>query len=414
MLDRPLKFLCWETMLSQQQYLRNKRAAFDRLGLSQNARIQRYKKYAKVKGAVPKMGGANSPIRITSRPVMSNTPPQLPRRNPKASSVKLSDCLLSYAASQLTPFNYQGPDPCIPDTLCTPSYKFNASCKTEMYVGVDGAGYALFNPWIGCILANTSDCPVIVTLPAFTGTAIKWTGAGLYGVELLGINTNTNFSLGQIAQGSIRLVGAGAELIYAGKVVDQAGVITTLQNDGLKVYVDGTPMTTLKNNPRAIVCANSKIGTCHVNYYPTNSDVLSYRNLDDFLPSAVGFANAGPRMGITVLGATPGTAFEVRFKAFFELQLPGMNVTASHSDPVGLGAYQTARALAVPTSNPKADLMDVISLTMREVATSVSGLLPAVGTAVGSLLGAPVVGTALGITGQTALNAFLQSDPTPI
>lgn len=401
-------------MLSQQQYLRNKRAAFDRLGLSEKARIQRYRMYVARRNRGSKPGGPGSPIKITTRPVMSNTPPPLPRRNPKATSVKLSDCLLSYAASQLTPFNYQGPDPCIPDTLCTPSYKFNASCKTEMYVGVDGVGFAIFNPWIGCLLANGSDCPVIVTYPAFAGTDLKWTNPGLYGTELQGFNTNTNFSLLQLTKGSIRLVGAGAELIYAGKVMDQAGVITTLQNDGLKVFIDGTPITILKNNPRAIVCANSKVGTCHVNYYPTNSDVLSYKNVEEYLPSAVGTTLAGPRMGIFVSGATPGTAFEVRFKAFYELQLPGMNVTASHSDPVGLGAYQTARALAVPTANPKADLMDVLKYTTQEVAASVSGVLPSIGAAVGSAFGSPTAGAVLGLAGQTALNAILQSDPTPI
>ena len=79
-----------------------------------------------------------------------------------------------------------------------------------------------------------------------------------------------------------------------------------------------------------------------------------------------------------------------------------------HLIPIRLDSRRSsARSQLKATDNPSSDLKNVLVDTLKNVASSVSGILPMAGGALGAYFGNPTLGTAAGTAGQGLLNAIL-------
>lgn len=331
-------------------------------------------------------------------------------REPKISNMKLSECLLRYAQASVDPFSELDQPACIPDNIAVPSYKFSSMIQSFFNIGTLGTGWAIFNPWDMVVNDNASngtsvDYPLVVTGSTYDKVDYDWDIADL-NTTVSGVNSNSFFDSTQIYRGQIRLVAAGIECFYMGQLIDSAGTVATLQYDGLKVIPNPSTTSDIQNNPKTVVCGTSKAARCYVSYYPTNSDVLSYRDLALYRPSELDVLVYHPLI-IYVTGATPSTQFQVKCVAHFELQIPGMHATASETDPIGFPALQAARSAHRVTDSPEDDLRSILQSTLRNVAKSVSGLAPQVGTAIGAAFGQPAIGGMMGSAAQAIMTNLL-------
>lgn len=398
--------------LSKAEYIKLNSRNFS--GLTQRQVDQKFAEYllrkrdkkqrvAKLKGPVPAPKakyGANS------------------KRNPKPtiSKTALSSCVLAYAQATIDPFNTNVKDPCIPDQISAPSFKFNTTVMANMVIGTEGVGYAVLQPATAIVNDNGTpagklDYPLITTNATYPLSTFALDVTSISGGFCTGSNSNSYFSQSDFKTGEFRVVAAGIEAFYTGSVLTQAGVVTTLQNDGCQAFLYGpTPVSDYMTNPRATVCATSKDSRCYVSYFPTNADQLSYQRLDYWLPSAnpPNGADGYYFMGIFVTGATPGTTFQIKAKVYYEAQIRGLSSSPSESDPIGFAAFQTARSAHKPTDSPSNDLSTVLKMTLRNLGTTISAAAPVLGRAAGTLTGNPEFGGLAGDALSLALNNLLK------
>lgn len=352
------------------------------------------------------------------------------RRNPqpKISKVSLSECTLKYAIASIDPFDENLSEVCIPDTLCTPSYKFDVLCKGTFSVGTNGVGFVVYNPWTMAtnnngLNADGVDYPIIYTTPTYTSVDVEISQALFTAVDLAGANSNSFFTTNSFRPTTqihprLRLVAAGIQAMYSGQLLNQSGTVNTLQNDGLTPIFSPMTLVDIKNNPKTRTCANAKDQRCYQSYYPTSEEFLSYKDIESFMPSqlnetsAVFPYNNNPIM-IVVDGATAGTTFAFEARAFFEVLMPGMKASPSDSDPIGFSGFQAARTKLKNTGDPKEDVRSTLKDTLKIIGTSISGIAPAVGTAIGTVFGNPIAGGAIGTAAQGLLNSLLGNSPSP-
>lgn len=336
---------------------------------------------------------------------------QKPTRNarPKQTTVGLSKCAILYAKASINPFQQLDDDPCIPDSVSVPSYKFNTTVMVTMTVGTQGAGYALLDPWTAIVNDNVkNDCPVACSTAGFNSTNLDL-NTGDIGAQYDVFNSNSFFNGAQFDVGELRLVAAGLQVFYTGPILNQAGVVTTLQNDGGATFGDLQPIVPIMQNPRSVTCANLKENMCYVSYLPTSTDEFSYKPYSQHRPSTAGLPYNYP-LGIFVTGAVPGTTFQVRARCYYEAQIPGLSATSSDSDPIGFAAVQTARTQLKPTEDPAKDQTTVLQQALRNIGQTISGIAPSVGTAIGTVFGAPQLGSAAGSTVSALLNGLLTNN----
>jgi len=328
--------------------------------------------------------------------------------------IGLSDCLVEYAKAMIDPFDTV-PNPCIPDNICIPSYKFNCKVESTFTVGLMGTGFVLFNPW--SMAANdvaatgaSIDFPIIVSTANYTRIDVNPSIARLSNGEILGFGSTSPFTFAEFGNDQIqmRLVAAGVEIEYIGELLNQSGCVTTLQNNGLQPFIFPTEIVTLQSNPRARTCANSKENRCYISYTPTNSNVLSYGSINQYLPSQQNVPTlTNHPLVIAVSGATPGITFRLKAMAFFEMQMDNTNVTPSESDPIGFPAFLAAKTAVVATDDPGTDLKSVLQKTIKNIATSISGQGAGIGMALGSIYGNPQAGRAAGSAAGLLLSSIL-------
>jgi len=336
---------------------------------------------------------------------------KLPRNlRPSMSSINISECTLNYIRASIDPFDVSIKDPCIPDAVCVPSYKFNVTLMATMNIGLTGIGYAIFNPYTASIndngaTASVSDYPLVVTTSSYNYPDFNFQPTDL-GSQVIGVNSNSYFNDASYASASQRVVGAGIEAFYTGNVLNQAGVVTTLQNDGNKEFTFPLPIPFVQSNPRSRVCSNQKDSRCYVSYYATNMQLLSYSDFNVSRPSD-GSSLTSYAIAIIVSGAQPNTTFQIVGKVYFEAQIPGMGSSLSESDPIGFAGFQTARAALKATDNPTDDLKTVLVGTAKAIGTTISGFAPEVGTALGAMAGQPVLGRMLGSAVSSTLNTLM-------
>jgi hypothetical protein len=427
-----------ENLLTYKQYLIRNKNAFDQQQLGPQQRQAKYDAYLAKHGAgrrtVPKIRGI--PVKgVPYRPplpsrtnsnysqavIANNRRFAAPRNSmPRLTKSTISECTLLYAQASIDPFAKLDKDPCIPDAICVPSFKYNTTARGTAKAGAGGICYIAFNPWDMAVNDNGNstthiDQPLVFTTDAYDLTYLS-VDPLLIGTKLATTNSNSFFSvaafetpLATTTRPTLRLVAAGLEIFYTGQLLDQSGAITTFQNGGLQPQpTDRTP-DVIKKDPRAVTCAVSKDARCYISYYTTSTEFLNYRPLDDFRASNINspdFTNNHPLI-IVITGAEPGISFEFYAKSYFEAVLPGMNATPSEADPIGYPALQAARTQMLPSSNPEDDLKDVLQGTLRNIGHSISGIAPDVGTAIGTVFGQPMLGRMAGTAAQGLLSSLL-------
>jgi hypothetical protein len=383
-------------MLSKQNYFEVNSVTFTNQGLNKKEKEQKYNDYVKKYRIRQGVKRANKPL----PPV----PVKNPRQNkPAQTKFKFSECLLSYAQAAINPFAQIAKLPCIPDNVCAPSFKYRTVIDTTMAVGTRGTGYAMLNPWMMAFNnpgtpASGSDAPCITTAATYDRDDYYVDNDYITDNQVQTHNANSPYDLATLTPGSLRLVAAGIEIQYTGQLLNQSGVVTTLQNDGMKTFQSiGTDISQVKYNQRASVCPVSRESSCYCRYEPTSSDFNDYAPIYDYQPTQLpGTGNYIYPLGTFVTGATPGTTFRVRCVAFFELQLSNAPSTPSDSDPIGYPALQAARTTVLATQQPASDLVSILKRTAYNIGHTISGFGPVIGTALGGALGNPAMGAALG------------------
>jgi hypothetical protein len=391
--------------LTEKQYFKLNEKNFK--GLSQRDKQEKYANYL--------LGKKDKQQRLgrVGRTKVTNTVKKRPKRNakPMRTAATLSDCTMLYARASIDPFSRLEKDPCIPDSICAPSYKFNTTLMATMYVGTAGTGYAVLQPLLAAINDNavnatSIDYPLSVTTAAY-GDPNYIMAPVFYPAAITGVNSNSYFTDALFQNAEIRLVAAGMECFYTGTVLNQAGTVTTLQNDGFTPIVSGTTAAAIMSNPKSTVCSTSKDSRCYISYYPTDSEQFSYKRFENLRPSTNGDSNYYA-MIIFVSGAQPGTTFQIKARCYYEAQIPGLSSTESESDPLGFSAVAAARTKIRPTDDPKTDFLETVKESLRILGTQMSGLAPAIGGAVGTAFGVPEVGITLGNAASYALNTLLK------
>lgn len=397
-------------MLNKENYLAVNRVAFS--NLSKKEKDEKYKIY------VNKYKLRNDNSKTVKTTVRQRNNNNNNRRN-SYTQAKWSECLLTYAKASVDPFDDNTLMPCIPDTLCAPSHKFNAMIDTIVTVGTLGVGFVLYNPWAMCgsngnVTTTYNDRPLVVTLEAFNQNAIAW-DLDQDPPHLDFINSNSPYAHSQFTGGSdggtMRLVAAGVEIEYTGQLLNQAGTISIIQWDGLNSIPNPTSVSSFKSNTRTQTCAVSREARCYVRYEPIRQEDFSYSSLYDYLPSQNannGIAVDGiyAPMVILISGAEPGTTFRVKAIAYFEAQVRNLPVTPSESDPIGFAALQAARTVINASQEPKRDLWDILKQTAINVGKMVTGFGPQIGAALGAALGNPVLGTAVGSASKSIFESL--------
>lgn len=401
--------------MTKKQFLATNKQNFDRQGLSASARLAKYQAYKQRRARMITLSGQNMPARQQPRAVNNPKSRSIPRQKILKTPSVLSKCLLDYAKASIDPFDQSIADPCIPDNLVLSSYKFSVRIQGQMVVGTQGVGLIGFNPWSAAAYDNganatKTDYPIYASTATYSVDTLDFQVPYLTAGEAIGVNSNSTLGSQYLSAAPIRLVAAGCEIMYTGVLLNQAGAITTLQVRGCDPAAASNTIAQVRNDPRSRTCSVSKGARCYISYYPTSQDLLSYKNFSNYRPSENGPSNTqgvyAPLM-IAVVGATPGTTFQFNAICFYEAQLPGASSTPSHSDPIGFPAFQSARSQLKATDNPSSDLKNVLVDTLKNVASSVSGILPMAGGALGAYFGNPTLGTAAGTAGQGLLNAIL-------
>lgn len=409
-------------ILSEKEYYMLNKKAF--LGLTPKVRKVKYQAYlAKQKEIVVERKARNErPIvykNIKNKKTdyrgayVRNSPNNRIQSAPRMTKIPLSECTLLYAKASIDPFTKLSKMPCIPDSLCVPSFKFCSKVEGTCVVGSNAVGYVLFNPWDMVVNDNGNnalslDQPIITTNVSYPYPDIEASPAILLAGQISALNSNSPFTVDDFTdeQAQFRLVAAGVEIEYTGQLLNQSGAITTLQNNGLLDVADGTTITQLRNNPRSRTCSNSKENRCYIPYTATNNDVLSYASLSKYRPSELGVEHNHPLI-IAIAGATPGITFRFKAVAYFECQLSNVSVTPSEADPIGFPAFQSARTSVGQSEDPEMDLREILQGTIRNIAHSVSGMGGDIGMALGSVFGNPLAGRAAGSAAGMLLSSII-------
>lgn len=385
--------------LTKAQYLVRKKQIFDKQGLSQTQRIAKYKQYANSQRRIAVITTNNIP----RNQVIPK--PSLKKMTPTVRS--LPECTLAYASILTNPFNDAINEACIPDAISVQSYKFSSIAMGVCTTNASGFAFVAFNPWTmsGSNFSSNNvqvDYPLYTTKSTYPLQTARFIGEDVQDQYTIGYNGNTLLTGEQIAKGQIRLVGAGVQIYYTGQKLIQSGVVTSLQNDGMKGFDNETPLSLLQKNPRSYTCSVSSDNPCNLTYTPTDFEQLSYKNIIDFTGSGIyKIGEAYYPLLMMISGAAPNVTFQIRAKAYFEAQLPGMPATPSHADPQGMAQVLSAKSNLAKGDTPENDFIHVI----RSAARTLAGFAPQIGGAIGTALGQPE----LGLQGGTLTKRVIES-----
>jgi hypothetical protein len=414
--------------LSKKAYLSQNKARFDQLGFTPRDRAVKYTAYLadkQSKGLTPKQ-------RVYQRTI-NPTPNRRQRRRrnnnnnnngritslvapPRQTKMSISECTLKFAAASMDPFDSMLNEVCIPDSNCVPSFKFKTRLECDMQVGTEGIGFVAFNPFSmmsndnGILAATWIDYPIVTSSPSYSFTDFAYDETSITGGTANGFNSNSPYTSTYLSDPAnvMRLVAAGVEIEYSGKLMDQAGVISTLQNNGL-IDFGSITVADFRKNPRTRTCGNSKDNRCYISYMATGPEFYEYKNFNAYRPSSrqrPGELHYNPLL-ILVSAATAGTSFKVSAVSYFEAQLKNTTVTPSESDPTGWTSFNSARSSVPSTPDPSTDLKNVITKTKQNMSTNISGLIaPLAETGVTMLTGNPAAGKLAGTTAELISNLF--------
>jgi len=290
-----------------------------------------------------------------------NMPTRQPRGNRMANmSVCMSDCAKNYAVALVNPFSYLdytdiaansvlGLDlnnmepPCIPSFPSLKSRRLRCFIRGTMTVGTAGnmqlvlAPRRLANNYP--IISNYSPPLIISTGATDPGTTFPTldTGAGL-APGFTGVNTNSDFTTAESdLNTTMRLVGAGIRIRYAGPDINRSGIIHAAYTPGHQSLSDFSlnEISQFETYFRLPVSKKWSMLT----YTPTLPDEYQY-DTDLGTGTGEGGNTVYPNyhyMGFLVTGAAPGTLFEYETVHLLEVVGPTVrDLKPAESDIRGL------------------------------------------------------------------------------
>jgi len=337
-------------MLSKADFNQKHQAKFDKAGLSKAERSKRYKQYQltfamKTQGVVGRSKQAAEPFRENR---VLNT-----------SYSNFSQCTKDYATALMDPWNVVRP-PCVPDTICLPSYKFGVRARGTFVVGLQGTGFVFINPYV-CYGGTTAG---FRTDASFNSQDVE--GGGITGNDPFFNDSPFVAADFGAALNQSRLVGAGLRARYTGTEINRSGQAVIFRSPTNRDFLapgsqSVTNLLTYKETSTAPVDRDWHYAV----WRPTTATDIAYANPVDLEPNFC--------LLVAIFGGQPGQSFEFDYVSWFEIvgnNLP--NLTRSHSDPIGMSAVSMAMPLVQPTRNPNTTLRSFLKEMAVGVSTAMS------------------------------------------
>jgi hypothetical protein len=337
----------------------------------------------------------NSVAKPRPRPRPTNGTQKERNTRPNRVGGTLSSCSVAYARALTDPYADLDPLPCIPDTVVLGSYKLRTYGRGTFTIGTAGVGWIIVAPHLCSVSSNRAlyvgytDDPIITTTAAYTGTNLNYVpGSGpAYPTGVQGSNPNSIYAYTDLAQASnrqIRLVGCGLRARYTGTELNRGGRVFLLRQPNNGSIVNAQ---TGANLTKEVTCTTAPVSRTwhHVEYKPEAAQEISYLFNDTW-----SYINGQPvntptdfhSMLIYVEGAVAGSAFEFEVVSYFELIGTNLQLTQSHSDPVGMGVVSAAVPIQSPEKPSPSVFKQVLRTAVEMLGTMVSTSNPMAGLAV--------------------------------
>lgn len=321
--------------------------------------------------------------------------------------MQLSSCARNYLHALVNPFvQINGSElPCIPDHIVLPSNKLQVTARGTMTLGTAGFGFIICDPFVGInstvTTAGTStNWPVLYTGPTYTLPSINIAvSGGTFATGVFGAPTNSPYSDASVplSRADFRLVGCGLRMRYSGNEFNRGGTIAIARSQDNSSFPNGGTVANFLVTPLSAQAPVTRSWKSVV-YAPSSISDVSYQPFSNFSQPAGGvphyalaFAVQGPAFN------TSQQTFDFEYVAYYELIGNNLQLSPSHSDPVGVGAIQAVTSTArLSEKPPEQQEASALSRLGQYLANGMSGLAKAAGNA------------ALSYATKTVMNAGVQ------
>jgi len=327
----------------------------------------------------------------------------------------LSECSSLYLQALTNPFSITKPV-CYPGPFGKSTYKFKSTVRGEMVIGTLGFGAVSLHPFHGCTYdLNTgasfgSDARFVYPFVRATTSLYDRTDFMIVnypsmdtdpGIAAAGMITpfpgkTSEFPVARFTDPklytALRLVASGVRVQTTGKSIDRSGAYTVWRNSN--------PIGSLPEDADT-ESDILRFDTAQRFRVDAQWHGLTYRPVlesDTAVSTLSAFTGPVESMGtqdssvvnrlagvIAVEGAVPGTTFIFEAVAYYELISPGLQMTPSHGDPIGVAAVHAAMDTTIHSTNMEASQKDTSAAAARllNTATSTSSkIVQAAGSAV--------------------------------
>jgi len=321
-------------------------------GMSDQDVRSRYKDYLNSAGRSSKSVERNRPQRAIVQYKGVRSPSQASFTVPM-----LSKCSVHYLRALTDPFDIFSELPCIPDLICLPSYKFSTRVRGTMVIGTTGTGWIAMAP-------NTPTNDSVNPNIAFTNGSFALNNFVIPSTGVTTAQNDSPFSGSQVGNKEFRLVGGGVRARYQGSEFQRGGNVILYRNPTNTAISNGTTDFVLLQDRTATSGVATRKWEC-VTYRPDSPDQLGYRQVS---------TNAYT-MIIFITGAQPGQTWTFEAYSYWEaIGAQLQNATASHGDPVGMAAVQTALSSEpISTDPPKTQFNRALGKATNALVDSTSG-----------------------------------------
>jgi len=258
--------------------------------------------------------------------------------------VRLSGCAKDYARALVNPFD--GPLACVPSFPVVMTRKVRVWSKGSFATGTGSYGWIVSDPsWN---VANTNG--VFATDATYAGVAA--TGINLVaGAGITAFQSNSDYVVAQIGTQLVqyKVVAHGLRIRYTGTELNRGGTIVAFSDPSH----NSLQARTYANFQAELTSRQFPFGREWINvlYKPV---VTSDLNTTGLFPTFTPATN-DPTFynGFFINSAVAGSPFEFECYTLFEFEgAPVRGQTASHADPAGFAAVQSA-TLNSPTTLPR-------------------------------------------------------------
>lgn len=267
------------------------------------------------------------------RKVMINKRRKAPIRQRSQGMVRLSPCARAYAHTLMNPF--EGPMGCVPSTPALLSRKVRVFARTTMTTGTNQFGFVCADPRSST--ANGNVC-LKVTTATYAGTTFDLATTPPTGVT--DVVSNSDYAtLGGTTGITVRPVGSGIRMRYAGTELNRGGIVVGLQDPNHN-SLQGRTQANLESdiNSKRFTVSRNWVTVLYKPAYQADTD------FGNIVANTGAAADLCFFMGLCCTApATAAAVFDVEFFTVFEAQGAAVRgTTISEVDETGFGAVQTA------------------------------------------------------------------------